>query len=176
MTKKVKKFVAVFINRKFSIFILFLFWWVFLLSEFLKSCSSFVKIQPIKIFSTLKNPKIKDIYIKNDDLKYFDNKILSSYSALSKYTNITNNENIYAVEKDYFEKHINKNNQIQTYDNKYDNSLIQIELWRYSPLLIQDDIIDPISLYLLLKDEIDEEDTRINNAMDELYNQIRGMI
>jgi DNA-binding transcriptional ArsR family regulator len=129
-----------------------------------------------EILSTLKNPKIKDVYIKNDDLKYFDYKILSSYSALPKYTNITNNENIYAVEKEYFEKQINKNKQIQIYDNKYDNTLVQIELWRYSPLLIQDDIIDPISLYLLLKNKIDEEDTRVRNAMDELYNQIKGMI
>ena len=129
-----------------------------------------------EILSTLKIPKIKDIYINKEDLKYFENKILSSYSALSKYTNITNNENIYAVEKDYFEKHINQNNQIQIYDNKYDNDLIQVELWRYSPILIQDYIIDSISLYLLLKDEIDEEDTRISNAMDELYNQIKGMI
>lgn len=85
-----------------------------------------------EILLTLKNPKIEDIYIKDIDLKYFDTQILSSYSALSYYTDIMNNENIYAIDKEYFTKYINKNNQIEIYNKKYDNSLIQIELWKIS--------------------------------------------
>ncbi|MCT7614906.1 helix-turn-helix domain-containing protein [Aliarcobacter butzleri] len=129
-----------------------------------------------EILLTLKNPKIEDIYIKSSDLKYFDIQILSSYSALSHYTNIINNENIYAIDKEYFAKHINKNNQIEIYNEKYDNSLIQIELWKYQPNLIQENIIDPISLYLSLKEDFDKEDTRLENSIDELYNKIKGMI
>ncbi len=125
---------------------------------------------------TLKNPKIEDIYINSSDLRYFDNRILSSYSALSHYTNIINNEDIYAVDKEYFTKYINKDNQIEIYNKRYDNNLIQIELWRYQPNLIQEDIIDPISLYLSIKENFDQEDTRLKDAVDELYNKIQGMI
>jgi hypothetical protein len=129
-----------------------------------------------EILQVLKNPKIEDIYIKDSDLKYFDTQILSSYSALSYYTDIINNENIYAIDKEYFTKYINKNNQIEIYNEKYDNSLIQIELWKYQPTLIQENIIDPISLYLSLKEDFDKEDTRLQNSIDELYNKIKGMI
>lgn len=129
-----------------------------------------------EILLTLKNPKIEDIYIKDSDLKYFDTQILSSYSALSYYTDIINNENIYAIDKEYFTKHINKNNQIEIYNKKYDNSLIQIELWKYQPTIIQENIIDPISLYLSLKEDFDKEDTRLQNSIDKLYNKIKGMI
>ncbi len=129
-----------------------------------------------KLLSTLKDPKIEDIYIKKNDLKYFDNLVASSYSALSQYTNIINNESIYAIDKDYFTKYINKNNQIEIYTNKYDNDLIQIELWRYTPNLIYKNVIDPISLYLSLVNHLDNEDTRLNNSIDELYNQIQRII
>lgn len=129
-----------------------------------------------EILLTLKNPKIEDIYIKVSDLKYFDTQILSSFSALSHYADIMNNENIYAIDKEYFTKNINKNNQIEIYNEKYDNSLTQIELWKYQPNLIQENIIDPISLYLSLKEDFDKEDTRLQNSIDELYNKIKGMI
>ncbi len=129
-----------------------------------------------EILQALKNPKIEDIYIKNRDLKYFDIQILSSYSALSYYTDIINNENIYAIDKEYFTKYINKDNQIDIYNEKYDNSLIQIELWKYQPNIIQENIIDPISLYLSLKEDFDKEDTRLQNSINELYSKIKGMI
>ena len=129
-----------------------------------------------EILQALKNPKIEDIYIKNRDVKYFDIQILSSYSALSYYTDIMNNENIYAIDKEYFTKYINKDNQIDIYNEKYDNSLIQIELWKYQPNIIQENIIDPISLYLSLKEDFDKEDTRLQNSINELYSKIKGMI
>ena len=69
-----------------------------------------------------------------------------------------------------------KNNQIEIYTNKYDNDLIQIELWRYTPNLIYKNVIDPISLYLSLVNHLDNEDTRLNNSIDELYNQIQRII
>lgn len=124
---------------------------------------------------TLKNPVIDVIYIKKEDLKYVDSKILSSYSALSHYANISSGNSTYAIEKDYFSKYINKNNNIKTYEKQYDNDLIEIELWSYSPDLVQRNMVDPISLYLSLKDNANSEDTRLNDAIEELHKKIEGM-
>lgn len=129
-----------------------------------------------KLFTELKTPVMDIVYIKSQDLGYFDKKIEASYSALSKYANITNNRSIYAIEKSYFNKLIKKDNQITVYDKEYDNNLIQIELWRYETQISDKKIADPISLYLSLKDKLDVYDTRANDAMDELYRKIEGMI
>lgn len=124
---------------------------------------------------TLKNPVLDVIYIKQEDLKYVGSKILSSYSALSQYANISSANFTYAVGKDYFNKYMNKNNNLKTYEKQYDNDLIEIELWSYSPDLVQRHIVDPISLYLSLKDNVNSEDTRLNNAIEELHKKIEGM-
>lgn len=129
-----------------------------------------------ELLSKFKNPKIEDIYIKENDLKYFNDKVLSSYSALSEYADIINNENIYAVDKEYFSKYINKNNQISIYDKKYDNNLVQVELWRYSPELIQKDVVDPISLYILFEDEMNNADSRLRNALEELKMNVERIL
>ncbi|WP_294965957.1 hypothetical protein [Sulfurimonas sp.] len=129
-----------------------------------------------KLFMELKNPVIDTIFIKHQDLNYFDRKTEASYSALTKYTNITNSSPIFAVEKDYFNRLIKKDNPITIYDKEYDNNLIQIELWKYKPEIVDDGVADPISLYMSLKDQIDIYDSRVNNAMNELYNKIEGMI
>jgi len=129
-----------------------------------------------KLFMELKNPVVDTIYIKYQDLDYFDKKVEASYSALSKYANITNNTPIYAIEKDYFNMLIKKDNPITIYDKEYDNNLIQVELWRYKTQISKEGIADPISLYMSLKDNIDIYDSRVNDAMHELYNRIKGMI
>jgi len=124
----------------------------------------------------LKNPIMDTVFIKHQDLNYFHKKVKSSYSALSKYSNIINNVPIYAIEKEYFNELIKKNNSIIIYDKAYDNDLIQIELWRYNPIIIDENMIDPISLYKSLENNIDAYDTRTNDAMDELKNKIQGML
>lgn len=129
-----------------------------------------------KLLSELKNPVTDTIYIKNEDLVYFDKKSKSSYYALSKYTNITNSKPIYAIQKEYFEKIIKEDNSITIYDKEYDNNIIQIELWRYSTMLNNTNTVDYISLYLSLKDNLNIEDTRLMDAMNELYNKIKGMM
>ena len=129
-----------------------------------------------KLFIELKNPVIDSVYIKFDDLNYFDKKTLTSFSALSRYANITDNQLIYAIEKSYFNKIIKKNNRITIYDKEYDNNLIQVELWRYNPQILDKDLTDPISLYLSLKDKVDIYDTRANDAMTELYKRIEGVL
>lgn len=129
-----------------------------------------------KLFNELKTPVSAVVYIKDEDLKYFENKVEASYCALSKYTNITNNKSIYAVQKEYFDKIIKEDNSITIYDKEYDNNLIQIELWRYSTIINNTNTVDYISLYLSLKDNINIDDSRLADAMNELYNKIKGMI
>jgi hypothetical protein len=126
-----------------------------------------------QITSLLKNPKIEEFYIKEKNLSSLKNKYLSSYSALSNYTNITNIQKVYAIDKKYFDK---QRAEIVTYEEQYDNELSKIELWSYVPISNDDNTIDPISLYMLLMDELDEEDTRVINAMAELKEKIEGMI
>lgn len=128
------------------------------------------------LLSTFRNPKIEDVYIESKDLKYFDALTISSYMALSHYTNITNAEKIYAIDKEIFNKYINKHNQIQIYDSYYDNNMIKIELWRYPPDLIQNNYVDPLSLYILLKEDKETEDTRLIDALEELYRKIEGIV
>lgn len=129
-----------------------------------------------KLFMELKDPVVDRIYIKSEDLNYFDEKVVASYSALTKYSNIINNQPIYAIEKEHFNKLLKKDNPITIYDKGYDNNLIQLELWRYRAQIADNDIADPISLYMSLKDKIDIHDSRSNDAMNELYTKIQGMI
>ena len=128
------------------------------------------------MINRLKSPVQDRVFIKEEDLVYFEKKVKASYSALSVYTNITNYKPIYAVEKKQFDKIIKQDNPISIYEKEYDNELIELELWRYSPLQIQEDIVDKISLYLSLKDNVSVEDSRVMDAMSELYNDIKGMI
>jgi hypothetical protein len=129
-----------------------------------------------KLFLDLKSPVVDVVYIKSENLNYFDKKVEASFSALSKYANIINANPIYAIEKSYFDKIIKKDNQIIVYDKEYDHNLIQIELWRYKTRLVYKDIADPISLYMSLKDKVSMHDGRTQDAMSELYNKIEGMI
>ncbi len=130
-----------------------------------------------KLLSEIKNPIVSTVYIKSTDLIYFEEKVEASYTALSKYTNITNSKLIYAINKSYFDNIIQKDNEITIYDDEYDNNLIQVELWRYNPdiNIMNSDIVDKISLYISLKDKVGVEDSRVNDAMNDLYNQIKGI-
>lgn len=128
------------------------------------------------MLNKLKSPVQDRVFVKEEDLVHFEKKVKASYGALSVYANITNNKPIYAVEKKQFDKILKQDNQISIYEKEYDNELIEVELWRYSPLQIQNDIVDKISLYLSLKGTVSIEDSRAMNAMNELYNDIKGMI
>ena len=124
----------------------------------------------------LKSPVQTTVFINQRDISYFEKKAKASYNALSIYTNITNHKTIYAAEKLYFDAVIQKNPHISVYEKEYDNELIELELWRYSPLLIQERVVDKISLYLSLKDNVNIDDTRVMDAMSELYIDIKRMI
>lgn len=126
--------------------------------------------------SMLKTPKVGEVYLKSDDLNLLKSKSLSSLSALSHYANIVSIEKTYAIDKRYFEEQISRDEKIPLYEEQYDSDLVKIELWNYPPKSIQKNIIDPISLYILLKDEVNSEETRLVEALQELKAKIEGMI
>ena len=128
------------------------------------------------IIKQLKSPVQATVFINQRDINYFEKKAQASYSALSTYTNITNYKNVYAVEKSYFDAVMQNNSHISVYEKEYDNELVELELWKYSSLLIQERVVDKISLYLSLKDNVNMDDTRVMDAMSELYIDIKRMI
>jgi hypothetical protein len=100
-----------------------------------------------------------DEYIK-EDLLYKTN-----FSALSFYTNISEDQNVcYAISKfDYF--YLKKHKQINI-TNKIEGHTC-LEIWKYAPaILANDGIVDPLSLYLTFKDSNDER----------IAKEIEGMI
>jgi len=129
-----------------------------------------------KLFMSMKSPVVEIVYLKQEQLQLFEKKVKASYVALSVYTNITNHKPIYAMEKRYFYDIEKKYKEITLYDNEYDSEIIEIELWRYDPELIQDNITDMISLYLSLKENVNNNDSRVHDAMDELYQKIEEQI
>ncbi len=129
-----------------------------------------------ELLNTMKSPVMDTVYLKQEQLQLFNEKVKASYSALSVYTNITNYKPIYAMEKRYFYDIKKEHSKITLYDNEYDGEIIAIELWRYDPHLIQDNISDMISLYLSLKENINNNDSRIIDSMNELYQKIEEMI
>lgn len=126
--------------------------------------------------SLLKNPKVGEVYLKSDELIFLEHKSLASLSALSHYANILSAETIYAVDKGYFDEQIKNHREIIVYEKQYDRELVKVELWNYPPESIQKNIIDPISLYRTLQDEMESEDTRLLNAFNELKEKIEGMM
>ena len=95
---------------------------------------------------------------------------------LDKAVNITNHKPIFAIEKRYFHTILKENSDITLYENDYDTNIITVELWRYDPLLIQENIADTISLYLSIKDKINRDDSRILQAIEALYQKIKEVI
>ncbi len=119
------------------------------------------------ILPYLRSPVIKTMYIDiiPQDLRCYN----SNISALSYYTNIAD-DNIrqLAVAKFYYNKEIRNNNIHRT--NLYEGN-IYLEVWNYDPGRINDnkDFVDPLSLYLIFKDD---EDERIQIELEKLINNI----
>jgi len=80
---------------------------------------------------------------------------IAKFSALAQYTNLAeNSKNYFAVALKDFEA-LKKKGQIQIVPaNEHE---IYLEVWKYNPgILATDKTVDPLSLYLTLKDEKDE--------------------
>ncbi len=106
-----------------------------------------------KAIPFLQNPTKRKIYL-NDNL---DDELMykAGYSALAFYTNIAGDAvDCYAISKtDYM--YLKKNGQIKTV-NRFEGRFC-IEIWKYAlGTLANGRTVDPLSLYLTLKDEKDE--------------------
>ncbi len=119
------------------------------------------KVQPF-----LQNPIKRKIYIED----HFDDNLMyqAGYSALAFYTNIAGDvHECFAIAKtDYM--YLKKHRQIRT-TNKIEGRYC-IEIWKYAPgILAKNRIVDPLSLYLTLKDEKDE---RVELELEEMIKNV----
>ncbi len=92
----------------------------------------------------------------------------ASFSALARYTNLAEGDKQYfAVSRNDFET-LKKKKHIQIVPSGEADVLL--EVWKYAPgLLAENQVVDPLSLYLSLKDE---EDERVQKALDDLLEQV----
>ncbi len=104
------------------------------------------------------NPISKVVYCSK-----VDSGVISSYNALSHYTNLNpdNVEHFAIYEKEYKEWS-KRCEELNNYEGE-----IEIEVWRYPP--IEDKYVDRLSLYLTLKDD---KDPRVEKELEKLTTQI----
>lgn len=115
----------------------------------------------------LSSPVLKTVYVDVLPVKPF--MLKTNASALPEYSNMNpSKQHYYAIEKNAFyelqknEAMVNENNS----DGKY-----AIEVWKYNPEILVDDmfnedgVVDPLSLYLSLKDSHDE---RVEMALEQI--------
>jgi hypothetical protein len=115
------------------------------------------------------NPVFKKIYVDEKPKGFM---LHSNESALPEYTDMNpSRQEYYAIEKTAFYK-LQKNNALvnaNDYEGKY-----CLEVWKYNPLTLvgempnDNPVVDPLSLYLSLKDNPDE---RIEMALDKILEQ-----
>jgi hypothetical protein len=104
-------------------------------------------------FPYLQTPVKRKIFVEEyvkEDLLY-----KSKFSALSFYTNMSEDQNVcYAISKyDYL--YLKKHNQINI-TNKIEGHTC-LEIWKYAPgTLASNEYVDPLSLYMTFKDTDDE--------------------
>ncbi|MFD2035194.1 hypothetical protein ACFSKL_10350 [Belliella marina] len=120
----------------------------------------------------LVNPIIKTVYVDEKPKNLF--LLHSNTSALPEYTDLNpSRQEYFAIEKTVF------------YDLKRSNALVNpndyegkyaLEVWKYNPLALVDElpndrtVVDPLSLYLSVKDSKDE---RIDMALDQILEKYR---
>ena len=114
------------------------------------------------------NPVKRKVFI-NEPLPA-DLTVRSSLNALARYTSINDGSTkpfLAIWEKNFRE--LNKNGLIKMY-SQYDGEFA-VEQWSYDPLILANKgVIDPLSLYLIFRDETDE---RISYETDQMINNIR---
>lgn len=115
----------------------------------------------------LVNPVIKTVFVDEKPKDLF--LLQSNASALPEYTDLNpSKQQYYAIEKTVFYG-LQKSNALvnpNEYEGKY-----ALEVWKYNPLTLVDElpnylaVVDPLSLYLSVKDSRDE---RIEMALDQI--------
>jgi len=120
-----------------------------------------------KSLPVLRNPIKKKKYINITDYENKENELfVSGFSGLAKYSMLSEDKNnVYAIHSSVYNKLL-RNRIIE----EVDKSMNEIEIWIYNPkILTCTQIVDPLSLYLSLRNTQDE---RVESALEEL---IRGM-
>lgn len=117
--------------------------------------------------SLLINPVVKTVYF--DEKPHDLHLLLSNTSALPEYTNLNpGKQEYYAIEKTVFYD-LQKSNALVNL-NEYEGRFA-LEVWKYNPLTLVDEfsndkaVVDPLSLYMSLKDSRDE---RIEMALEQI--------
>ena len=120
----------------------------------------------------LSNPVLKVVYV--DSLPEAIGYIQANYTALSEYSDMNpSRQRSIAIDKTIFYGLEKSGKLVNTNDREGE---YRIEVWKYNPalfteLLPTDDFtVDPISLYLSLKDE--SQDERTESALEHLLNYI----
>lgn len=115
----------------------------------------------------LVTPIIKQVYV--DELPLANNLLLSNASALPEYTDMNDvRQQYYAIEKNVFYALQKKKELINA--NKHEGEYC-LEVWKYNPTLLSEleqpdaPVVDPLSLYLSLKDSHNE---RIEMALEQI--------
>jgi DNA-binding MarR family transcriptional regulator len=111
------------------------------------------------------NPVLKTVFV--DELPK-TTVLQSNVMALTEYTNMApGNQKYYAIEKTNFYA-LQKNNELVN-PNEYEGKYC-LEVWKYNPNTLAENVteecnVDPLSLFLSLKDQQDE---RIEMALDQI--------
>jgi phosphoribosylformylglycinamidine (FGAM) synthase PurS component len=115
----------------------------------------------------LVNPVIKTVYVDEKPKDLF--LLQSNASAMPEYTDLNaSRQEYFAIEKNIFYS-LQKSNALANpneYEGKY-----ALEVWKYNPLTLVDElpndmpVVDPLSLYLSVKDSKDE---RIEMALEQI--------
>ena len=115
----------------------------------------------------LTSPVLKTVYV--DDLTGNVSMLRTNASALPEYTSLNpSKQHYYAIEKSAF-YFLQKNNGLINANNR--EGKYAIEVWKYNPRTLADEmpnhqsVVDPLSLYLSLKDNHDE---RVEMALEQI--------
>ncbi len=115
-----------------------------------------------EVLPLMKSPVLKLINV--DHIENIKQVKISGIDALSKYSNISEEKKkVYALS-------YKSNKEI---NNIIDESNFNVELWKYDPnFLSEEDFVDPLSLYLTLKDS---EDERVQSSLKEMIKGIKWL-
>ena len=116
------------------------------------------------------NPVLKQVYVDEKPLGRF--MLHSNASALPEYSDMNpSRQEFYAIDKNDFYELQRKNSlvNINNHEGRY-----CLEVWKYNPELLNEmalpdgSVVDPLSLYLSLKDNHDE---RIEMALEQIIDK-----
>ena len=115
----------------------------------------------------LSNPVLKTVFV--DELPYNVFMLKANASALPEYTSINpSKQHYFAIDKNKFYE-LQKNSALLNANDR--EGKFAIEVWKYNPVTLLDEfpvnnaVVDPLSLYLSLKDNHDE---RIEMALEQI--------